>query len=158
MAIIGVEALYMLDRGKFELRTREEAAELNLGKHARKIVDYVSAGPIGEPVRVDSIARIVGLSKKQAALALDCMVARRDPVFAKFKDSDVIEYLRTPQRGGWMQEALRDLDVAITQLGESYLARRMFNYGRMPWNYVPLIEKDGMPIYSNMQLNFLRNL
>jgi hypothetical protein len=158
MAVIGVEALYMLDMGKFELRTREEVAELNLGKHARKIVDYASARPMGEPVRVDSVARTVGLSKKQAALALDCMVNRKNPVFTKFKDSDVIEYLRKPQRGGWMQEALRDLDDAITQLGESYLARKMFNYDRMPWNYVPLIEKDGMPIYSNMQLNFLRNI
>ncbi|MCX6820849.1 MAG: hypothetical protein NT016_02785 [Candidatus Aenigmarchaeota archaeon] len=153
MAVIGVKALEALNRGKFELRTREDLDDLKLGKHARKIAEYASVGPIDKPVRVENIARNVGLSKKQAYMALECMVDRRDPVFAKFKDQDVIEYLRTPPRAGWLHEALQDLTVAIDELGQ-----KMPSYGKTSWNYVPLIEKNGMPIYSSMQLNFLRGI
>jgi hypothetical protein len=96
------------------------------------------------------------------------MVNRRDQVFTKFKDPDLITYqmqlqrLQTPLRSGWLQEALDDLTMAIDELGESTLAIRLDrifgSYNKLPWNYIPLIKFRQQPIYAQMQLRIMRIL
>ena len=166
--IIGIEAVRKLNEGSFTLMTPAELEEMPFGPHSRRILDEVSFSPIREPVKVKQIARKVGLSEKQASLSLECMVNRRDQVFTKFKDPDLIRYsmqaqsLRTPVRTGWLNEALNDLTVAIDELGESYLAMkldRLFgSYNKLPWNYIPLIRFNEQPIYAQMQLQVLRKI
>jgi hypothetical protein len=166
--IIGIEAVKMLNEGSFTLMTPAELQEMPFGPHSRRILDEVSISPIREPVKVKLIARKVGLSEKQASLSLECMVNRRDQVFTKFKDPDLIRYsmqaqsLRTPVRTGWLNEALSDLTVAIDELGESYLAMkldRLFgSYNKLPWNYIPLIMFNEQPIYAQMQLAAMKRI
>lgn len=164
--VIGVEAIRSLNDGKFRLMTVDELKEMPFGCHSRKIINAVSTTPMVEPWKVKQIARKVGLSEKQASLSLECMVNRKDQVFTKFKDPDLITYklqyqrLQTPERSGWLQEALEELTIAIDELGESYLARRLDrifgSYDKLPWNYIPLIKYNQRPIYAQMQLQILR--
>lgn len=166
--IIGVEAIRMLNEGTFKLRTRDELESMQFGRHSRKILNEVTTKPVIEPLGVKKIAREAGLSEKQASLSLDCMVNRRDQVFTKFKETDLINYgiqyqrLTAPPKMGWLNEAFMDLTYAIEELGESYLAlkmERLFgSYDKLPWNYVPLIKYNEQPIYSQMQLQFIRRL
>jgi hypothetical protein len=166
--VIGFEAIKMLNEGTFKLRTRSELDEMQFGPHSRKILQEVSVTPINEPLKVKQIARRAGLSEKQTSLSLDCMVNRRDQVFTKFKEPDLIRYgmhyqrLQAPPRTGWLNEALVDLTYAIEDLGESYLALKLdglfTNYDKLPWNYVPLIQYNSQPIYAQMQLQVLRKL
>ncbi len=166
VAIIGVEAIKMLNTGKFQLRTREEIGEMQFGPYSRRILNEFAVKPIDEPLRAGAMAKKIGLTEKQTSLSLECMVNRRHQVFTKFKDPDILKYSMqyarhpTPQGTGWFQEAILDLDEAIDELGESYLAvrlERLFShYNKLPWNYVPLIVYNEQPIYSQMQLNLLR--
>jgi hypothetical protein len=166
--IIGIEAVRKLNEGSFTLMTPAELDEMPFGPYSRRILDEVSISPIREPVKVKQIARKVGLSEKQASLSLECMVNRRDQVFTKFKDPDLISYsmqaqnLQTPIRTGWLNEALDDLTIAINELGESYLATkldRLFgSYNKLPWNYIPLIRFNKQPIYAQMQLVALKRI
>lgn len=158
----------MLNEGSFNLMTPSELDVMSFGPHSRKILNEVTLSPIREPVKVKQIARKVGLSEKQASLSLECMVNRRDQVFTKFKDPDLIRYsmqaqsLRTPVRTGWLNEALCDLTLAINELGESYLAtklERLFSsYNKLPWNYIPLIRFNEQPIYAHVQLAAMKLL
>jgi len=167
-SIIGIEAIRMLNEGTFRLKTVDEIGEMPFGRHSRKILVEVTTCSIREPIRVKNIARKVGLSEKQASLSLDCMVNRKDQVFTKFKEPDLIRYgmqyqrLRAPPRTGWLNEALMDLTYAIEELGESYLAlklERLFgSYDKLPWSYVPLIKYNEQPIYAQMQLQALRRI
>ncbi|MCX6648384.1 MAG: hypothetical protein NTV61_03230 [Candidatus Bathyarchaeota archaeon] len=166
--IIGVEAIRMLNEGTFKLKTRDELDEMQFGRHSRRILDEVTTTPMIEPLRVKHIARRAGLSEKQASLSLDCMVNRKDQVFTKFKEPDLIRYsiqyqrLQAPPRTGWLNEALTDLTYAIEDLGESYLALKMKglfgSYDKLPWSYVPLIKYNEQPIYAQMQLQVLRRV
>jgi len=165
-SIIGIEAIRMLNEGTFNLKTVDELEKMPFGRHSRKIIDEVVTCSPREPVMVKNIARKVGLSEKQASLSLDCMVNRRDQIFTKFKEPDLIRYgmryqhLEASPKTGWLNEALDDLTVAIDELGESYLATkldRLFgSYNRLPWNYVPLIMHNEQPIYAQMQLQIMR--
>jgi len=164
--VIGVEAIRMLNEGTFNLKTKGELEDMQFGRHSRKILYEVTTKPVIEPLSVKKIARQAGLSEKQASLSLDCMVNRRDQVFTKFKEPDIIKYgiqyqqLTVPPKKGWLNEALTDLTYAIDELGESYLAIKMVrlfgSYDKLPWNYVPLIKYNEQPIYSQMQLQVLR--
>ena len=166
--IIGVEAIRMLNEGTFKLKTRDELEDMQFGRHSRKILYEVTTKPVIEPLSVKKIARQAGLSEKQASLSLDCMVNRRDQVFTKFKETDLINYgiqyqqLAAPPKTGWLNEALTDLTYAIDDLGESYLAMKMErlfgSYDKLPWNYVPLIKYNEQPIYAQMQLQVLRRI
>ena len=166
--IIGVEAIRMLNEGTFRLKTRDELDRMQFGRHSRRILHEVSTSQMVEPLRVKHIARKAGLSEKQASLSLDCMVNRREQVFTKFKEPDLIRYgmqyrgLRAPPRTGWLDEALTDLTYAIEDLGESYLAlklERLFGkYDKLPWSYVPLIKYNEQPVYAQMQLQVLRRV
>ena len=166
--VIGFEAIKMLNEGTFNLKTRSELEDMQFGRHSRRIVDEVSIRPIVEPLTVKMIARQANLSEKQASLSLDCMVNRRDQIFTKFKEPDLIrfgveyQHLMEPPRRGWLNEALDDLTVAIEDLGESYLAmkmQRLFgSYDKLPWSYVPLMKYNEQPIYSTMQLQVLRRI
>jgi len=166
--VIGFEAIKMLNEGTFKLKTRSELEGMQFGPHSRKILQEVSLSPINEPLRVKQIARRAGLSEKQTSLSLDCMVNRRDQVFTKFKDPDLIRYgmqyqrLPVPPRAGWLNEALTDLTYAIEDLGESYLALKLeglfSDYDKLPWSYVPLIQYNEQPIYAQMQLQVLRKI
>ena len=163
VAVIGVEAIRMLNTGSFQLRTREEIEEMQFGPYSRRILNEVSIKPIDEPLRAGVIAKKIGLTEKQTSLSLECMVNRKDQVFTKFKDPDLLKYSmqysthRPAQGTGWFREAILDLDQAIDELGASYLAvrlDRMFSrYNKLPWNYVPLIKYKEEPIYAQMQLN-----
>jgi hypothetical protein len=167
-AIIGVEAIRMLNEGTFKLRTVGELGEMQFGRHSRRILDEVSTTPMIEPLKVKNIARKAGLSEKQASLSLDCMVNRRDQVFTKFKEPDLIRYgiqyqrLQVPNRTRWLNEAMTDLTYAIEDLGESYLAIKLEalfgSYNKLPWSYVPLIKYNEQPIYAQMQLQVLRRI
>jgi hypothetical protein len=164
--IIGVEAIRMLNDGTFNLKTKSELEEMQFGRHSRRILDEVSTRPVVEPLSVKVIARQANLSEKQASLSLECMVNRKDQVFTKFKEPDLIRYgiqyqrLMDLPKKGWLNEALDDLTLAIEDLGESYLAlkmERLFgSYNKLPWNYVPLIKYNDQPIYSQMQLLLMR--
>ncbi len=164
--VIGVEAIRMLNEGTFNLKTRGELEDMQFGRHSRKIIEEVSIRPIVEPLTVKQIARQADLSEKQASLSLDCMVNRRDQIFTKFKEPDLIRFgveyqrLRAPPKTGWLNEALTDLTYAIEDLGESYLAlkmERLFgSYDKLPWSYVPLIKYNEQPIYSQMQLQMMK--
>jgi hypothetical protein len=166
--IIGVEAIRMLNEGTFKLKTIDELDEMQFGRHSRKILDEVVTCSPREPITVKNIARRADLSEKQASLSLDCMVNRKDQVFTKFKEPDLIRFgmqyqrLQSPPRVGWFNEALTDLTWAIEDLGESYLALKLehlfSNYDKLPWSYVPLIEFNNQPIYATMQLQVLRRI
>ncbi len=166
VAIIGVEAIRMLNTGKFKLKTREEIENMQFGPYSRRILNEVSSKPIDEPLRAGAIAKKIGLTEKQTSLSLECMIYRKDQVFTKFKDPDILRYSMqyanrgSPQGMGWFREAILDLDQAIDELGTSYLAMRIeglfSRYNKLPWNYVPLIKYNEQPIYSQMQLNLLR--
>ncbi|MCX6656802.1 MAG: hypothetical protein NTY03_17045 [Candidatus Bathyarchaeota archaeon] len=166
--VIGVEAIRALNDGTFTLKTMDELNEMPFGCHSRKILNEVSTTPMVEPWKVKQIARKAGLSEKQASLSLECMVNRRDQVFTKFKDPDLITYqmqlqrLQTPLKSGWLQEALDDLTIAIDELGVSTLAIRLDrvfgSYNKLPWNYIPLIKFKQQPIYAQMQLQIMRLL
>ena len=166
VAIIGVEAIRMLNTGSFQLRTREEIDGMQFGPYSRRILNEVYTKPIDEPLRAGVIAKKIGLTEKQTSLSLECMVNRRDQVFTKFKDPDILKYSmqyasnRPPQGNGWFREAILDLDQALDELGASYLAvrlERLFSrYNKLPWKYVPLIKYNEQPIYSQMQLNLLK--
>jgi len=165
-SIIGVEALNRLSEGTFQLRTHKELEEMSFGPFARKILRDVVLSPIDQPIRAKEIAKKVGLTEKQANRSLEYMVNRKDQVFTKFKDPDVLQYSlklsnnRVPNNVGWFREAIMDLDEAIEDLGESYLAirlERLFSsYDKLPWNYIPLIKYHDKPIYCQMQLQILR--
>jgi hypothetical protein len=164
--VIGVEAIRALNDGTFTLKTMDELNEMPFGCHSRKILNEVSTTPMVEPWKVKQIARKAGLSEKQASLSLECMVNRRDQIFTKFKDPDIITYqmqfqrLQTPVRTGWLQEALDDLTIAIDELGESTIAirlERIFgSYNKLPWNYIPLLKFKQQPIYARMQLQVMK--
>lgn len=166
--VIGFEAIRMLNEGSFKLRTVNELEGMQFGPHSRRILDEVITCSPREPITVKNIARRADLSEKQASLSLDCMVNRKDQVFTKFKEPDLIRYgmhyqrLQAPLPTGWMNEALTDLTYAIEDLGESYLALKLDhlfgNYDKLPWSYVPLIKYNNQPIYASMQLQVLRKV
>jgi hypothetical protein len=188
MAVIGVDAIRMLNSDGFRLRTKEELYGMKFGKHAKDIIDYVAVrGSMDRPDTVESLSYHAGLSKKQGSMALDCMVNRKDQVFTKFKDSDILVFhklyggrpteidymLGFPPMGrkGWLNEALDELteaidelggavdglNAAVYELGESGLANKLFGSPeRQPWNYVPLISQNNIPVYENMKLRIIR--
>jgi hypothetical protein len=134
LGITGVEAIRLLNEDGFILRDKEELSRIKFGRHAQGIVNYVAErGSISQPDTVADLSYHANISKKQGMLALDCMVNRKDPVFTKFKDSDILMYSklycnpkgvhgRIPIQShyaqkSWLQEALDDLTMAIDDLG-----------------------------------------
>ena len=173
--VVGLGALHKLYTGQYTLRTMEELDGMQFGPYSRRILNEVAINPIDAPVRAGAVAKRVGLTEKLTAQALDCMVSRKDPVFTKFKDPDVLKYsIRLamqpqPRKTGWFNEgiadlgvAIDDLGVAIDELGNSPLAVRLekifSRYNKMPWNYVPLVKKNGVAIYGDMQLRTTLNI
>lgn len=169
LSIVGVEALRMLDRGEFELKTLDQIDELNLGPHSMKLLHEAACRPLAEPVRAKEIYRRVGLTEKQASMTLEYLVNRVDvsggavdQLCTRYKDTDAIEFtrryaeLRAPARTSWLQEAIDDLTEDIDALGESYLARKLWGRKNLPWNYIPLIKLGDTPVYAGMQLSTAR--
>jgi hypothetical protein len=162
MAIVGVEGLRALNEGTFTLRTPEELRMEKNGKHAKGIVYEVTClRSMSEPYTVEGVAKRVGISNKTASNALEGMTNRKEQMFTKFKTPDIADYVHnydTHVGKSWLQEALDDLTVAIDQLGGSRMANKLFrsNYDKLPWNYVPLMRINDMPVYSGMLEKYKR--
>ncbi len=164
-AIIGVPALEMLDRDTFELRTIDDLRDAKLGWRQRLLLQEYATKPLDKPILVTDVEKKINLTSLQASKTLDSLVdgaGGSGQVLTKYKTQHLIEYKkmvdakRTNMKKGWVYEEIQGLTEAIDDLSILY-ERMVARFPKHPWNYVPLFQVGGLPVYRGMQFEIKRN-